>query len=433
MGDFIFNTGPYGQSMTIDSHGSLNVSLSATSGRFPYANGDTGRTVSVDGASRLLVNLFTPSGINLPAASGYAFGDVYYVIASGFYRRGLERWEPTSAAAPLAGGEANTASNVGGGAGIFKSKSGIDLMFKSLVAGSGIKLTGGANTVTLDNKVTRALDMSIADVGNYFATHNVEAALQKVSDNMKNASGLWVKSLASAGGTSLVKIGTAPALSLKGLIAASGLAIGVGTNTLTIGEFIPSGVTLPDQLSAVVGTNFYHHTSGYFKRGQYTWELQTVAIPHTAQWWQDTTPLAGTLVSLPTANTYVRFSSVQASGGTEHDHGIQVTTSGIKILDDESAGKFAVSFNISYEGSINTTFYAALFRNSERLRASQSSNRISNSSDIRVMSSRAIIDLAQNDELLLKFAAGANNKTMHIFTMNVSMARITARNQVLVP
>jgi hypothetical protein len=49
------------------------------------------------------------------------------------------------------------------------------------------------------------------------------------------------------------------------------------------------------------------------------------------------------------------------------------------------------------------------------------------------MSSRAIIDLDANDELTLRFAAGANSKTINIFTMNVSLARIAAKNQVLGP
>ena len=46
-------------------------------------------------------------------------------------------------------GEANTASNLGAGSGVFAQKVGVDLQFKSLVAGSGITLTPTANDITI--------------------------------------------------------------------------------------------------------------------------------------------------------------------------------------------------------------------------------------------------------------------------------------------
>lgn len=47
-------------------------------------------------------------------------------------------------------GEANTASNLGAGEGVFASKSGVDLQFRSLVAGSGVTLTSSATAITID-------------------------------------------------------------------------------------------------------------------------------------------------------------------------------------------------------------------------------------------------------------------------------------------
>jgi len=47
-------------------------------------------------------------------------------------------------------GEINTASNLGAGSGVFAQKVGVDLQFKSLVAGTNITLTPAANTITID-------------------------------------------------------------------------------------------------------------------------------------------------------------------------------------------------------------------------------------------------------------------------------------------
>jgi len=47
-------------------------------------------------------------------------------------------------------GEDNTASNLPGGTGIFASKVGVDLQFKSLIAGTDITFVEGANTITIN-------------------------------------------------------------------------------------------------------------------------------------------------------------------------------------------------------------------------------------------------------------------------------------------
>lgn len=47
-------------------------------------------------------------------------------------------------------GEANTASNLGAGTGVFSSKSGIDLQFKSLIAGTNVTISSTANDITIN-------------------------------------------------------------------------------------------------------------------------------------------------------------------------------------------------------------------------------------------------------------------------------------------
>lgn len=57
----------------------------------------------------------------------------------------------TIAASGGGAGEANTASNLGAGTGVFAQKSGVDLQFKSLVAGTNVTLSSDANTVTINS------------------------------------------------------------------------------------------------------------------------------------------------------------------------------------------------------------------------------------------------------------------------------------------
>ena len=60
-------------------------------------------------------------------------------------------------------GEVNTASNVGAGEGVFKQKTGVDLEFKSLVAGSSISIVSGTDDITI-NATGSASEPNIVNV-----------------------------------------------------------------------------------------------------------------------------------------------------------------------------------------------------------------------------------------------------------------------------
>ncbi|MGI9555837.1 MAG: hypothetical protein ACR2M9_03170 [Cyanophyceae cyanobacterium] len=88
---------------------------------------------------------------NIQNQSGTTIGnlqDVVKYLSKSVVVRGTS--VTRDAATPGGGGEANTASNVGGGEGVFKQKVGVDLELKSLVPGTNITLTGTADEIIIN-------------------------------------------------------------------------------------------------------------------------------------------------------------------------------------------------------------------------------------------------------------------------------------------
>ena len=75
----------------------------------------------------------------------------YVVVADGLVNPDVDDMNWTQFSGTIGGGETNTASNVGAGSGWFKGKVGVDLEFKSLVAGSTkLSVTPNTNDLTVD-------------------------------------------------------------------------------------------------------------------------------------------------------------------------------------------------------------------------------------------------------------------------------------------
>lgn len=90
-----------------------------------------------------------------------------------------------------ASGEANTASNVGSGTGIYKTKSGVNLQFKTLVAGSNVTISGGTDDITISaasgggggggGEVNTASNVGTAGVGVFKAKSGVDLQFKKLN------------------------------------------------------------------------------------------------------------------------------------------------------------------------------------------------------------------------------------------------------------
>ncbi|MCJ8278285.1 MAG: hypothetical protein MJK18_15710, partial [Bdellovibrionales bacterium] len=113
------------------------------------ANNKAIRLLEATGNGNEFISIQAPGALSsgyaltLPADDGNA-GEVLSTDGSGTLS-----WEPNGG-----GGEANTASNLGAGLGLFSNKSTLDLQFKSISAGStAVSLTDSSSAITIDLNV----------------------------------------------------------------------------------------------------------------------------------------------------------------------------------------------------------------------------------------------------------------------------------------
>ena len=124
--------------------------------------------------------------------AGTLIGDIYDVvkylnvfIRSGFTNAKLDTIGTSSGGG---GGETNTASNVGTGAGqVFKQKTGVDLEFKTIKAGTNITVTNNADDITIDasggsGEVNTASNIGTG-AGVFKQKTGVDLELRKINSN----------------------------------------------------------------------------------------------------------------------------------------------------------------------------------------------------------------------------------------------------------
>lgn len=163
----------------------------------------------------------TDTVANIQDFAGTPVGDLQDVVkyfGKGIISRGSTVTIP---AAGGGGGEANTASNVGAGDGIFKAKVGVDLELKTLIGGTNITLVPGTDDITID------------------ATGGGGGAI----DTGKT---LWVDSVNGNDGTALAERQDLQYLTIGAALgdAASGDTVMVRPGIYTESIVVPAGVNL---------------------------------------------------------------------------------------------------------------------------------------------------------------------------------------------
>ncbi len=211
---------------------------------------------------------------NVQDQFGTPIGDLQDVVkyfGSGVINRGYTTTVPAAAG----GGEANTASNVGAGEGIWKTKVGVDLEFKSLIAGTNITLTPGTDDITIDassggipivqDEADR--DATYPSPVNDFMVFNKRQGIYECYDSTFD---LWISASMIVG----VEDTTTQTISIQKIVYLDGTAATIGGQEYPIVDYpgssanrnVTSGV-VTRKGAAISGTQNYiaiHHMGKYY-------------------------------------------------------------------------------------------------------------------------------------------------------------------------
>lgn len=256
MADTINNAIPFVPENTIDPAAGLNLSINTIDALLQVLVQTVGANtppVSPANGTRYIVGT-SPTGTWAGQAnklaryldSAWQFFDARYALNADdglWYVRSASTWAPIAGGG---GGEVNTASNLGVGEGVFASKVGVDLQFKSLIAGANVTLTSDGDEITIDAtgggggatlpvvqalSSSRSLTLADANTFNVNSTSSAYTATIPAQSSVAWAADTEIHFLRS--GTGAITITAAAGVSINGVTAAS-VTMAVQNGAVTI-------------------------------------------------------------------------------------------------------------------------------------------------------------------------------------------------------
>jgi hypothetical protein len=171
------------------------------------------------------------------------------------------------------GGEANTASNVGLGEGIFSTKNGVDLEFRSLLQGSGIQIATSGDTIRIDSRLEDDVSINTTNITNLTTDFTNSSGVfqdgtdtaNQVRTDFDNSSGIFIKTASNQGlgvGSFLQKTGQD--LEFRSLLQGSGIQITASGSTIRIDNNLEDDVQINTSDISNLRTDF-DNSSGIFR------------------------------------------------------------------------------------------------------------------------------------------------------------------------
>jgi hypothetical protein len=142
------------------------------------------------------------------------------------------RWPPITGVGGVGGGEANTASNLGNGIGLFSSKVGVDLPFYSISGGTGIEIKRIGNEIRVDSTVNTGLFYLASNPNGYLDT------LSGLSTGYVTGVSGTLRSSIEQTGQLAWNAANDNGINLSGNLTATGANLQAQINTISAGSYV---------------------------------------------------------------------------------------------------------------------------------------------------------------------------------------------------